>query len=109
MDIMRNASLGENTAMQIGMRMPKVPHDVPVAKAKNAATMNMMAGRSIWSSAALPATVDDTYSAAPSESVMLFRVHASVRMSIAGTIASKPFMRLLMASSKGNAFRAVKT
>ena len=33
-----------NTAMQIGIRIPKVPHDVPVAKARKAATRKMMAG-----------------------------------------------------------------
>ena len=79
--MMRSGSAAGNTAMQIGISMPKVPHEVPVAKAKNAATMKMMAGKSCCSPAALLATTPDTYSAAPNESVMLFSVHANVRNS----------------------------
>ena len=65
--MMRSGSAPGNTAMQIGMRIPKVPQEVPVAKAKKAATMKMMAGKSIWSSEALLATTLDTYSAAPKD------------------------------------------
>ena len=83
MEMMRSGSAAGNTAMQIGISMPKVPHEVPVAKAKNAATMKMMAGKSCCSTAALLATTPDTYSAAPNESVMLFSVHANVRISMA--------------------------
>lgn len=102
MEMMRSGSAAGNTAMQIGISMPKVPHEVPVAKAKNAATMKMMAGKSCCRPAALLDTTPDTYSAAPNESVMLFSVHANVRISMAGTIASKPLMRLLMASVNAN-------
>ena len=77
-------------------------------RAKNAATMKMMAGKSCCSPAALLATTPDTYSAAPNESVMLFNVHANVRISMAGTIASKPLMRLLMASVNANVLRDTK-
>ena len=104
-DMMRRASPSGNTAIQIGIKMPKVPQDVPVAKAKKAATIKMMAGKSCCSSAALLATTLDTYSAAPSESVILFNVQARVRIRMAGTIASKPLMRLLIASLKGNVLR----
>ena len=99
MEMMRNGAAGGNTAIHIGIKMPKVPHEVPVAKARSAATMNTMAGRSICRPAALLATTPDTYWAAPRESVMLLSVQASVRIRIAGTIASKPFIRQLMASS----------
>lgn len=101
MEMMRSGAAAGNTAMQIGIRMPNVPQDVPVAKARKAATTKMMAGKNICSPAALLATTLDTYSAAPSESVMLFSVQASVSIKMAGTIASKPLMRLLMASSNG--------
>ena len=107
MEMMRSGAVSGKTAMQIGIRIPKVPHDVPVANARKAATTKMMAGNSICSSSALVATTPDTYSAAPNESVMLFRVHANVRMRMAGTIASKPLMRLLMASSNGSVFLTV--
>lgn len=107
MEMMRSGSSVGNTAMQIGMRMPNVPHEVPVAKARKAATTKMMAGSSCCKPAALLATKPDTYSAAPSESVILFSVHAKVRMRMAGTMASNPLMRLLMASSNGNVLRTV--
>lgn len=87
----------------------KCAQDVPVAKARKAATMKMMAGKSCCSPAALLATTPETYSAAPSESVMLFNVQASVRMRMAGTIASKPLMRLLMASLNGKVFLDTKS
>ena len=107
MEMMRKGSAPGNTAIQIGIRIPKVPQDVPVAKARKAATRKMMAGKSIWSSEALLATTVDTYSAAPSESVILFRVHARVRIRMAGTIASNPLIRLLIASSNGKVLRTV--
>lgn len=47
MEMMRNGSAPGNTAIQIGIRIPKVPQDVPVAKARKAATRKMMAGKSI--------------------------------------------------------------
>ena len=108
MEMMRKGSVSANTAMQMGIRMPKVPQLVPVAKASSAATMKMMAGNSCCSPEALPATTPDTYSAAPKESVMLFSVHARVRMRMAGTIDSKPLMRLLIASSNGRVLRVTK-
>ena len=105
MDIMRSGAEAGNTAMHIGISMPNVPHDVPVANAKKAATMKIMAGKSCCSPAALLATIPDTYSAAPSESVILFSVHANVSMRMAGTMASNPFIRQLIASWKGSVLR----
>ena len=106
MEMMRSGAAAGNTAMQIGMSMPNVPQEVPVAKASNAATMKIIAGSSICRPEAVLATTPDTYSAAPSESVMLFSVHARVRISMAGTMASKPFIRQLMALSNFSVRRA---
>ena len=105
-EMMRSGAAAGNTAMQIGMSMPNVPQEVPVAKASNAATMKIIAGSSICRPEAVLATTPDTYSAAPSESVMLFSVHARVRISMAGTMASKPLIRQLMALSNFSVRRA---
>ena len=106
MEMMRSGAVAGNTAMQIGMSMPNVPQEVPVAKASNAATMNIIAGNNICRPEAVLDTTSDTYSAAPSESVMLFSVHARVRISMAGTMASKPLIRQLMALSNFSVRRA---
>ena len=45
-----------NAAMQIGIKIPKVPHDVPVANARKHAMMKMIAGRNILRPAAEPST-----------------------------------------------------
>ena len=105
MEMIRSGSPMGNTAMQMGMRMPKVPHDVPVAKARNIATTKMMAGSRSCSVPALSLTSPATYSAAPSESVMDFSDHARQSISIAGTIASNPLMRHDMASLKASTRR----
>ena len=79
-----------NTATTIGIKIPNVPHEVPVAKAKRHPTTKIIAGKKITNpDAALPIT-PATYSAAPRLSVILFKVHANVRIKIAGTIALKP-------------------
>ena len=77
-------------AMQIGIKMPNVPQEVPVAKARPQAMAKMMAGSMFCKPCALPPTRPATYSLAPKESVIAFNVHASVRIKIAGTIALKP-------------------
>lgn len=64
-EIMRSGAEAGKTAMQIGIRMPKVLHEVPVANAKKAATTKIIAGNSCRSPVALLATIPDTYSAAP--------------------------------------------
>ena len=79
-----------NTLSTMGIRMPKVPQDVPVAKARKQPMRNTMAGSSIWNPAAECSTTAATYSRAPSESVMAFRLHAKVRIMMAGTMALKP-------------------
>ena len=60
MEMTRNGAAAGNTATQMGMRMLKVPHDVPVAKASNAATTKMMAGSTICRWLALLDTTSDT-------------------------------------------------
>ena len=74
------------------MRIPKVPQDVPVAKARNIPTRNTSAGRRPINVllSAIFATIPPTYSAAPSESVIDLSVQAKVRTRIAGTIDLKP-------------------
>lgn len=46
--------------MQMGIKMPNVPHDVPVANARNAAIIKIIAGNNICSPAALLATAPET-------------------------------------------------
>ena len=73
----------------IGMSIPKVPHEVPVAKARKAPTRNMIAGNSPSNGPDTPPTKLRQIPA-PRLSVMVFSVHAKVSISIAGTIALKP-------------------
>ena len=72
------------------MRIPKVPQDVPVENDNRQAITNITAGRNICMEADLASTTPATKSAAPSESVIAFKDHASVRIAIGGTIALKP-------------------
>lgn len=51
-----------NAAMQIGISMPNVPHEVPVANAKKHAITKIIAGRKILNPEALPATTPATNS-----------------------------------------------
>lgn len=59
-EIMRSTSPTGKIAMQIGMRIPNVPHDVPVANARKQAIMKMIAGRKFLNPCALPATTPAT-------------------------------------------------
>ena len=77
----------ENTSTTIGIRIPKVPHEVPVANAITAPITKMIAGRKFISPPAELLTTPYTKSDAPRLSVMAFSVHAKVRIRIAGTIA----------------------
>ena len=61
MEMMRSGAVAGNTTMQIGMSMPNVPQEVPVAKASNAATMKTIAGSSICRPEAVLVTTPDTY------------------------------------------------
>ena len=73
----------------IGIRMPKVPQEVPVEKARNTATRKMIAGRKLVSAPA-PCMTDCTNSSEPSMLVMPLRVVAKVRIKMGGTMAAKP-------------------
>ena len=75
----------------MGIRIPKVPQEVPVANARRHATTNMIAGRKLARPAAAPFITPPTYSAAPKSPVIFLSVVAKVRISIAGTMAIKPF------------------
>ena len=83
-------SLSGKTFSVIGIRIPNVPQDVPVAKERKHPIRNTTAGRKLRSPLAEDLTSAATYSAAPSESVIAFRLHAKVRIRIAGTIDLKP-------------------
>lgn len=87
-----------NTAMQIGINIPNVPHEVPVANARNDAITKIIAGKKFIKDDALPLTTLATKSFAPRESVMFFNVQARQRISIAGTIALNPSGIQLMQS-----------
>ena len=79
-----------NASTTIGIRIPKVPQEVPVANASRHPTTKIIAGSRFTIPDALPLIRAATNSAAPRLSVMDFRVHAKVRIMIAGTIALKP-------------------
>lgn len=51
---------GANIAMQIGIRIPNVPHEVPVANARPTAITKIMAGRNILNPEAEPSTMPAT-------------------------------------------------
>ena len=80
----------ENTLTTIGIRIPKVPHEVPVANAITAPITKIIAGRKFISPPAELLTIADTNTDAPRLSVMAFNVQAKVRIRIAGTIALNP-------------------
>ena len=75
----------------IGIKIPKVPHDVPVEKESTQATRKIIAGRKLARPAAAEFIRPSTYSAAPKSPVIFLRAVAKVRIKIAGTIALKPF------------------
>ncbi len=79
-----------NTATTIGIRIPKVPQEVPVAKARKHPTTKIIAGRKFINAPALDSTSPATYRSAPRLSVIAFSVHAKVRIRIAGTMARNP-------------------
>ena len=83
-------SFPANTATTIGIRIPNVPHDVPVEKARHTATTNIIAGSNNCIPLAECSIIVATNSFAPSTSVIDFNDHANVRIRIAGTIALNP-------------------
>ena len=72
------------------MSIPNVPHDVPVANAIRQPTMNITAGKRLNRLPDADSIAFCTKSFAPIISVVPLRVHANVRINIAGTIALKP-------------------
>ena len=82
--------LPSNTATTIGIRIPNVPHEVPVANARKHATKKITAGNNEIKSPATDFIDIATNSFAPRESVIDFKVHAIVKIKIAGTIALNP-------------------
>ena len=80
--------------------MPKVPQEVPEAKARITATTKITAGSMLYRPVAAPSMTLCTKSAAPSIPVMLFRETARVRMVMAGTMEMKPLGTHSMAALK---------
>ena len=85
----------------MGMRMPKVPHEVPVAKARPMAMRKMMQGRKFMKLPAELATTPATNFAAPRPSVIAFKDQAKDRISMAGTICLNPSGRHSMHEANG--------
>ena len=89
--IIKSGLVGSNIAVTIGIRIPNVPHDVPVEKARTQATKKIIAGKKFARPAAAESISAPTKSAAPKRPVIFLRDVAKVRIKIAGTIATKPF------------------
>ena len=88
--IIKAGSEFSNTLTTIGIRIPKVPQEVPVAKARKHPIRNTIAGRKFIRLPAADSVAICTKSAAPRLSVIAFKVQAKVRIRIAGTIALNP-------------------
>ena len=93
-------------AVTMGMRMPKVPQEVPEAKARMQATTKMTAGSMLYRLWEAPIIRSWTNTSAPRVLVMVFRDTAMVRMMMGGTIATKPLGTQAMASLKLRTRRA---
>ena len=98
-------SIPEKILTTIGISIPKVHHEVPVANARNAAIKNIITGIKWNAPDGTPLTIEATHSLAPRLSVIAFSVHASVNISIAGTIALNPSGIQLMESVNFNTLR----
>ena len=91
-----------NTATAIGIRMPNVPHEVPVANARPSEIRKKIAGMNM-PTMDCPSTTEETkppilrYSSEHTPD----SVHASVRIRIAGTMALKPFGKRLTELAEG--------
>ena len=93
-------SFPENTLSTMGIRIPKVPQEVPVAKERPTAMRNTMAGRKDSRVPAVLSTNCEMKIRAPRLSVIAFRVQAQVRIIMAGTMAQKPSGKDAMHSLK---------
>ena len=102
MPMMNSGLVGSwKTVVTMGMRIPKVPQDVPVANAMKTATTKMMAGSRDCRPAATPFMAPSTKAEAlriSSPVVRFFREVARVRMMIGAIMAMKPSGTLFMAS-----------
>ena len=98
--IIRPGSVSEKASTTMGIRMPKVPQLVPVAKARPQPTRKITAGSRLTIAPVLWRTRASTNTSAPRLSVMAFRVQAKVRIRMAGTIALKPSGRHSMQALK---------
>lgn len=97
-----------NTPITIGIRILKVPHDVPVANASKAATMNMIIGRKPCMEPAELDTRSATYTFAPRRFVIPESVHAIVRIRIGAIIDLKPSGIHSVNSRKDKVSRSMK-
>ena len=79
-----------NTARTMGIRIPNVPHDVPVENERPTPMRKTIAGSNGINSLALVLTNSAMNILAPRLSVIVLSVHAQQRIMIAGTIALKP-------------------
>jgi hypothetical protein len=87
-----------NAFSVIGIRIPNVPQEVPVANERTHAIKKITAGKTLINEPFVESTTPATNSAAPRESVIAFRVHARVRIEIGATIALNPSSRQAMHS-----------
>ena len=85
----------------------RYPQEVPVEKERPTAMRKMIAGRKSWNAPAEPSINWEIKIFAPSESVMVFSVHAQQRIIMAGTMALKPFGRASMHFPKLSTRRAI--
>lgn len=98
--IIKSSLVGSKIAVTIGIRIPKVPHEVPVANERPHATKKIIAGKKLARPAAAESMSILTNSAAPKRPVMFLSAVAKVRINIAGTIAIKPLGTHSIASLK---------
>ena len=99
--MIRRSAFFAKITVTIGMRIPKVPQDVPVANASTQATRKITAGRKLASAGAAFSISVPTYIFNPKTSFVTFlRDVARKRIRIAGTIALKPEGILSMESLK---------
>ena len=98
---------GSKTLITIGIRIPKVPQEVPVENARKAAIKKNTTGRKLARSGAAIVIHSAINFWESSRVVIFLRDVARVRIRIAGTIAMKPSARHFNASEKQMIFRTV--
>ena len=93
MIIISSLSVPGNMAIAIGTRIANVPQLVPVEKARKIATINSTAGSKMLADALEP-TIFCTNVPISSASPIPFKVHAKIRIPIAGIISLNPSTKL---------------